>query len=57
MNQQLKNRILSKLRIGAIQPFQVAEELKLACIPEFEIEKTKREILKRPTTMNIGAIK
>lgn len=46
MQKGLNNNILAKLRIGAIQPFQVAEQLKLAGIPSFEIEKEKQEILK-----------
>ncbi len=42
---QIKKSILTKLKLGSIQPFQVKEELTRACLPGFKIDKLTEEIL------------
>lgn len=45
IKQQAKNSILCDLRVGSIQPFQVAEQLLRKGISSFEVEAVKDEIL------------
>ena len=45
IEQQAKQSILCDLRVGSIQPFQVAEQLRLKGISSFEIKTMKKEIL------------
>lgn len=45
LEQQAKQSILCDLRVGSIQPFQVAEQLRLKGFSSFEIGKMEKEIL------------
>lgn len=45
LKQQAKQSILCDLRVGSIQPFQVAEQLRLKGFSSFEIQKMEKEIL------------
>lgn len=45
LEQQAKQSILCDLRVGSIQPFQVAGQLRLKGVSSFEIGKMEKEIL------------
>ena len=45
LKQQAKQSILCDLRVGSIQPFQVAEQLRLKGVSAFEIRELEKEIL------------
>lgn len=41
----IKQELLGKLALGTIQPFQIEEMLRMKCLPDFEVQQLKSEII------------
>lgn len=41
---EIKNAVLCDLRNGAIQPFQIAERLRMMGVASFEVKRLNKEI-------------